>query len=162
MTNRQIVIDYSEYEGLQELPAESRKLMDAAIAATETAYAPYSNFHVGAAVLLADDTVVTGSNQENAAYPSGLCAERTALFSASAQKPTQAVTALAVAGRDQKGRLTEASPCGACRQVLAEYETRYGNKVAIYTLLEGGRIRRVEGVKNLLPFLFEADLKPLA
>ena len=136
--------------------------MEAAIAATETAYAPYSNFHVGAAVLLADGTVLTGSNQENVAYPSGMCAERTALFSASAQKPDQAVTALAVVGRDGTGQLTDASPCGACRQVLSEYETRYDRQVTVYMYLTGGRIRRVEGVKNLLPFLFEADLKPLA
>lgn len=144
---------------MEEVPAEGRELMAAAIAATETAYAPYSRFHVGAAVLLADGTVVTGSNQENAAYPSGLCAERTALFSASAQKPDQAVKALAVAGRDREGRLAEASPCGACRQVLAEYESRHGNTVTVYTLLKEGRIRRMKGAKSLLPFLFEADLK---
>ena len=161
MEKRQIVTDYWEYESLEELPAEARKLMEAAIAATDTAYAPYSDFHVGAAVLLADGTVVTGSNQENAAYPSGLCAERTALFSASAQRPDAAVTALAIAGRDTKGLLTEASPCGACRQVLAEYETRYGGAVTVYTYLKEGRIRRVEGVKSLLPFLFDADLKTL-
>jgi len=159
MTNRQIVIDYWEYDTLEEMPREGRELMAAALEATATAYAPYSGFRVGAAVLLADGTVVTGSNQENAAYPSGLCAERTALFSASAQRPEQAVTALAVAARDKEGRLAEASPCGACRQVLAEYESRYGNTVTVYTLLAGGRIRRVEGVKSLLPFLFEADLK---
>lgn len=159
MRNRQIVTEYWEYDSLEELPREGRALVEAAIAATATAYAPYSGFHVGAAVLLADGTVVTGSNQENAAYPSGLCAERTALFSASAQKPEQAVVALAVAGKDREGRLAEASPCGACRQVLAEYETRYGNTVTVYTLLEGGRIRRLEGVKSLLPFLFGADME---
>ena len=158
MVNRQILIDYWEYDSLEELPAEGRELMEAAIAATATAYAPYSGFRVGAAVRLADGTVVTGSNQENAAYPSGLCAERTALFGASAQKPAEAVTALAVAGRDREGRLTEASPCGACRQVLADYEGRYGTRVTVYTLLKEGRIRRTEGVKSLLPFLFEAAL----
>lgn len=158
MVNRQIVIEYSEYGTLEELPAEGRRLMEAAIEATDTAYAPYSGFHVGAAVLLSDGSIVTGSNQENVAYPSGLCAERTALFSASAQKPDQAVTALAVVGRDREGRLTEAAPCGACRQVLSEYETRYGNKVTLYMYLTGGQIRRVEGVNSLLPFTFGADL----
>lgn len=158
MQNRQIIIDYYEYESLAELPAEARSLMEKAIAATATAYVPYSHFRVGAAVLLADGTVVTGSNQENIAYPSGLCAERTALFSASAQYPDKAVTALAVVGRDAAGRLVEASPCGACRQVLSEYETRYGSPITVFLYMKEGRIRRVEGVNSLLPFSFKADL----
>lgn len=158
MQNRQIIIDYYEYESLAELPAVARSLMEKAIAATATAYVPYSHFRVGAAVLLADGTVVTGSNQENIAYPSGLCAERTALFSASAQYPDKAVTALAVVGRDAAGQLVEASPCGACRQVLSEYQTRYGSPITVFLYMKEGRIRRVEGVNSLLPFSFKADL----
>ena len=158
MQNKQIVIEYSDYSSIQDLPTDARILMEKAIAATGTAYAPYSRFHVGAAVQLADATIVSGSNQENIAYPSGLCAERTALFSASAQHPGQPVTAIAIAGRNTDGNLTEASPCGACRQVLAEYETRYNNPITVYTYLNGGRIRRVKGVKNLLPFIFNAEL----
>ena len=87
MQTKQLTLTYSEYDSLQELPAADRALMQRAIEATDTAYAPYSHFHVGAAVRLADGTVVIGSNQENIAYPSGLCAERTALFSAAAQHP---------------------------------------------------------------------------
>lgn len=158
MQNKQITIDYFEYGSMAELPEEARALMEQAIAATVTAYSPYSHFQVGAAALLADGTIVQGSNQENIAYPSGLCAERTALFSASAQYPHQAVRALAVVGRDAQGTLVEASPCGACRQVLSEYEHRHGNVVEVYLYLAGGRIRCLKGVKSLLPFTFDAKI----
>ena len=157
MKEKRLVINYVEYGSLAEMPERERGLMECAMEATHKAYAPYSKFHVGAAVLLADGTMVQGSNQENVAYPSGLCAERTALFSASAQKPEQAVVSLAVVGYFE-GEYTEASPCGACRQVMAEYETRYGNKLTVYCYLRGGRIRRLEGVESLLPFGFDADL----
>ena len=142
---------------MEELPEADRRLMEAAMRAADTAYAPYSKFHVGAAVRLADGTLVCGSNQENVAYPSGLCAERTALFGASAQHPDQAVEALAVVGHFE-GQYVEASPCGACRQVMSEYELRYGNEMLVFCYLGGGRIRRISGVKSLLPFGFEAEL----
>lgn len=154
---KKLLIEYSEYDSLEELSTDERELMEAAMKATETAYVPYSQFHVGAAVRLADGTIVRGSNQENLAYPSGLCAERTALFSASAQYPDQAVETIAVVGHFQ-GQFTEASPCGACRQVLAEYELRYHNQITILCYLNGGRIRKLEGVKSILPFIFDANL----
>ena len=157
MKEKRLVIDYVEYDSMAEMPERERELMECAMESAHKAYAPYSKFHVGAAVLLADGTMVQGSNQENIAYPSGLCAERTALFSASAQYPGQAVVALAVVGHFE-GEYTEASPCGACRQVMAEYEMRYGNKLTIFCYLKGGRIRRIEGVESLLPFGFNADL----
>lgn len=157
MENKCLTIEYAEYSSVAELPEEDRRLMEAAMGATEDAYAPYSHFHVGAAVRLADGTIVPGSNQENIAYPSGLCAERTALFGASARFPQLAVEALAVVGF-HGGEYTEASPCGACRQVMAEYELRYGNEMAVLCYLGGGRIRRIRGVKSLLPFAFEAEL----
>ena len=94
MENRKLIIDYVEYGSLAELPNDARQLMERAMEAARSAYAPYSNFHVGAAVRLADNTIVIGNNQENLAYPSGLCGERVALFSASAQHPDQPVTAL--------------------------------------------------------------------
>lgn len=158
MQNKQIVLDYSEYDSMEELPIEAQELMEKAIAATDTAYAPYSGFHVGAAARLADGTIVTGSNQENLAYPSGLCAERTALFSASATHPDVAVAALAVVGRTSEGGLTEASPCGACRQVFAEYERRYGRCIDYFFYLDGGRIRRIKGTEKLIPFTFKAKI----
>jgi cytidine deaminase len=140
-----------------ELTSEELHLLDEARRATYRSYAPYSHFSVGAAVELEDGTVVTGSNQENIAYPSGLCAERVALFSVSAQYPSLAVTALAVVGY-HNGQFCEASPCGACRQTMAEYEMRYGNEISIFCYLNGGRIRKISGVKSLIPFGFEAEL----
>lgn len=158
MQTKQLTLTYSEYDSLQELPAADRALMQRAIEATDTAYAPYSHFHVGAAVRLSDGTVVIGSNQENIAYPSGLCAERTALFSAAAQHPDQSVAAMAVVGRDAEGRLVEASPCGACRQVMAECESRHGRPIELFCYLQGGKIRRITGADSLLPFAFGAEL----
>ena len=108
-------IHYQEYK-MEDLNDGDRKLIESAVAATESAYAPYSHFSVGAALRLDDGTVVTGSNQENVAYPSGLCAERTALFAASASHPGKAVEALAIVARNPEGMLVGASPCGACRQ----------------------------------------------
>ena len=157
MEKKTLTIDYCEYGSLAEMPEDDRELMESAMRAAAGAYAPYSHFHVGAAVRLADGSVVTGSNQENIAYPSGLCAERVALFSASAQRPGQGVTALAVVGWCN-GEFCEASPCGACRQVMAEFEMRSGVEMKVFCYLSGGGIRCIEGVKNLIPFGFEAEL----
>lgn len=139
---------------MTELGEADRRLMKSAIEATESAYAPYSNFHVGAAVLLGSGEVVTGSNQENIAYPSGLCAERTALFAASAQHPGMVMKALAVVGRNPEGRLVAASPCGACRQVMSEYEQRQGEKIRVLTYFSDDKILIFDGVDSLLPFVF--------
>ncbi len=139
---------------MSELSASDRELVEAAIEATGTAYAPYSHFHVGAALRLATGEIVRGSNQENLAYPSGLCAERTALFGASAAHPGAVFESLAIAGRDSEGRLTQASPCGACRQVMAEYESRQQQKMRILTYQSEDKISIFEGVESLLPFIF--------
>ena len=148
-------INYREYESVAGLPAADAELMRQAVAATAGAYAPYSGFRVGAAVRLSDGSVVTGSNQENAAYPSGLCAERTAVFAASAQRPDMRdYEAIAIAGRNAAGELCEASPCGACRQVLLEYEQHQGHPMRVLCLLEGGAVREVASVADLLPFSF--------
>ena len=140
-----------------ELSAEDRQLIDAAKAATERSYAPYSHFHVGAAALLADGTVVTGTNQENAAYPSGLCAERTTLFYASAAHPNIPVVALAIAAyTDGTFTRTPIAPCGACRQVMLETERRFSNTIRI--ILYGSRQCYIidDGVKALLPLSFDS------
>lgn len=136
-----------------ELSDDDRRLVDEAKRMTATSYAPYSRFHVGAAILMADGSVVTGSNQENAAYPSGTCAERTAAYHASAVKPGVAMKKIAVAawtgGRFQ-GR--PISPCGACRQALAEYEKLYG---PIEVLLYGEEcVYVLPSVASLLPLTF--------
>lgn len=150
---KSIVINYSE-SSLVELSKEDASLMMSAIEATDTAYAPYSNFHVGAALLLDDGTVVKGSNQENMAYPSGLCAERTALFAAAAQHPSRAVKAIAIVGRNPEGKLVLTSPCGACRQVMAEQQIRQREKMRILCYSSDDKILIFEDVESLLPFIF--------
>ena len=134
-----------------------KSLIDAAKEATSNAYAPYSHFHVGAAALLADGQVVMGSNQENAAYPSGLCAERTTLFAANANNPNTPVTALAIACYTN-GHFSEQaiSPCGACRQVMLETEYRFG--IPMKVILYGEKMCYIfESAADLLPLNFVAE-----
>lgn len=131
------------------------QLVHNAIAATYRSYAPYSRFYVGAAIALDNGIIVTGSNQENAAYPSGLCAERTAAFAASAQYPKARFTAIAIAARNADGNMTPqpVTPCGACRQVLLEYETLAGHDVPV--LLVGEKyILNIPSIHSLLPLSF--------
>ena len=156
MTNKEIKIAYQEYDNLDELKAKDRELAQAAIDATATAYAPYSKFNVGAAVLFEDGEIVKGSNQENAAYPSGICAERTALFYASASRPNKAMAALAIAA-SQEGNLLETpvTPCGACRQVMAQYQLKSGIPMRIL-LVGAHKIWEFEKVDDLLPFTFDS------
>ncbi len=139
---------------LAELSEEDQQLVESAKQATKGSYAPYSKFLVGAAARLMDGSIVIGANQENAAYPSGLCAERTALFAAGAQHPDQPVVALAIAARKGKQYLARPiSPCGACRQVISGVEERYG--VPIRILLYGtDGVLVSEGIKPLLPLCF--------
>ena len=139
---------------MDELQADDRELVEKAIAATNNSYAPYSKFYVGAAVRLADGSIVIGANQENAAFPSGLCAERTALFAAQANHPDQSVLTLAIAARNENGLLDEPiSPCGACRQVILGVEDRYKQPIRI--LLYGTKgVYMVDSVKDLLPLCF--------
>ena len=138
----------------EEMTEADRQLLEQAKQATDNAYAKYSNFYVGAAALLDDGSVVIGSNQENAAFPSGLCAERSAIFAAQSQRPEQAVVAMAVAARNEKGFLSQPiTPCGACRQVVLEMEDRYKQPVRI--LLYGeSRIFELSSIKDLLPLSF--------
>lgn len=141
-----------------ELDAADKVVVDAAREATSGSYAVYSGFHVGAAVRLANGVIVKGSNQENAAYPSGLCAERTTLFWANSQYPTEPVLVLAIAARTGKGELeVPIPPCGACRQVILETEKRFGNTIRI--ILYGAKQCYVveDGIKALLPLSFDAD-----
>ena len=138
-----------------ELSQEERHLLESAIDATRHSYAPYSKYKVGAALLLENGVEIIGCNQENAAYPAGLCAERTALFSAGVQYPDVAVTMLAIAARTPDGELQSepVSPCGSCRQVIIETETRFGHQIRI--LLYGlNKIYVMDGIKNLMPLSF--------
>lgn len=143
--------------GIDELAAHDREVVEAARKATANSYAVYSGFNVGAAVRLSDGTIVSGTNQENAAYPSGLCAERTALFWANSQYPDKAVEVLAIAARTAQGELEmPIPPCGACRQVILETEKRFNTPIRI--ILYGTKECYVveEGIKALLPLSFDA------
>ena len=139
---------------LEELADDDRQLVEKAIGATQNSYAPYSNFHVGACLRLADGREVIGANQENAAFPSGLCAERSAVFAAQSMFPEEAITALAIAARNENGLTAQSvSPCGACRQVILEMEDRYKQDVRI--LLYGTEgVYVIPSVKSLLPLHF--------
>lgn len=156
MTNKEIKITYSEYSSIDELPAQDRLIAEAAISATASSYAPYSGFNVGAAVMLEDGEIITGSNQENAAYPSGLCAERTAMFYAGAHRPDKAMVKIAIAG-GQNGVLCSdpATPCGACRQVMAQYQARGGRPMEVI-LVGGERIWKFSKVDDILPLIFDS------
>ena len=156
MTKKKLTIDYEEFSSAEQMSAEDRMLVARALEAQKGSYSPYSQFQVGAALLLADGTVVTGANQENVAYPSGLCAERTVLFAAGAQYPDIAPDTLAIAGSDH-GVLCEspASPCGACRQVMAETQKRFGRPLKII-LVGSKRIRKFQEVEDILPFIFDS------
>ena len=140
---------------LAELSPEEQHLVEQAIEATSRSYAPYSRFCVGAAVLLNNGTEVIGCNQENAAYPAGICAERSALYAAGAQYPETPVRMLAIAARTPSGELQDepVSPCGICRQVLIETETRFRQPVHI--LLYGRKkVYVIEGIQQLMPLSF--------
>ena len=156
MVRKEIRIDYEEYASVEEMPAQDRELCRAAVEALDGSYAPYSHFHVGAAVRLSDGTIVKGANQENAAYPSGLCAERTAMFAAGATYPDLDMESIAVAAR-QDGRLCSdpAAPCGACRQVMAQYQTKGGGPMSV--IMAGAKkIWKFDRVDDVLPLIFNS------
>lgn len=140
---------------LDELSDADRSLVCQAIEATDASYAKYSQFRVGSCLMLSNGVTIKGCNQENAAFPAGICAERSAIFAAGAQYPDQAVTTLAIAARDTQGQLTQepVSPCGTCRQVMIETETRFRQPIRI--LLYGQRrVYVVEGIRHLMPLSF--------
>lgn len=149
-------IDYSEYDSFEEMEPRDRELAEAAIDAQKGSYAPYSKFNVGAAVRLEDGTIVQGANQENSAYPSGLCAERTAMFSAGARHPGKAMVSIAIAGGfNQAVDDTPCAPCGACRQVMAEYQM-IGEKPMSVIMVGARKTLKFEKVDDILPFIFDS------
>ena len=156
MTNREIHITYQEYNSVEELNPEDRELAAEAIQAMTGAYAPYSHFHVGAAVRMSNGQIVRGANQENAAFPSGLCAERTAMFAASARYPDKDMLSIALAG-GVMGRLANqpATPCGACRQVMAQYQAKSGKPMSVI-MISADKIWKFEKVDDILPLIFNS------
>ncbi len=157
MLNKKIEINYIEYDSIEELPAKDKALVEKAIETLDGSYAPYSDFNVAAALRLSDGTVVTGANQENIAYPSGLCAERTAVFAAHSNYPKQNIDTIAIVSA-QGGKLIETpiTPCGACRQVLAESQMRSDNPIRVL-LCGSGKILEFASVGDILPFIFQNE-----
>lgn len=158
MAKSTLVVEYELLPDSDHLVPEEADLLVRALQAAELAYAPYSGFRVGAAALLDDGTIVTGNNQENAAYPSGLCAERVALFYASSIKPGVKVKVLAITAISSEGVIDQpVTPCGSCRQVMAEYEKNSGMPMRILMQGQRGAVMVIESVANLLPFTFAND-----
>ena len=152
-------VDYIEYDSSEVLLPADRQLLDRATSACASAYAPYSGFSVGAAILLANGQVILGNNQENSVYPSGLCAERVALFAASANHPGIPIVAIAITATTNRFVMDgPVTPCGSCRQVMAEYEQLHGQPIRIIMSSSSGSVRIVESTGSLLPFLFHAEL----
>jgi cytidine deaminase len=153
-----ITSHFSVYNSFSELPNDVQDLMTQAVSVRKNAYAPYSKFRVGVAILLDNGKTVLGSNQENAAYPSGLCAERVAIFYAGAIYPEARVLKMAItAASDSNKTKSPIPPCGACRQSIAEYETRQDIPIEIYFMGEIGDIYKSASLKNLLPFTFDKN-----
>ena len=151
-----VTSNFEVYDSVEELPQAIQSLMKTAVEARDKAYAPYSQFKVGAAIALNNNEVVTGSNQENASYPSGLCAERTAIYYAGAAFPEAQIQNIAISAKSMK-HLVEAPvpPCGACRQALVEYEVKQETDIAVYFMGETGKVMKANSIKDLLPLIFE-------
>ncbi|BDB52599.1 cytidine deaminase [Flavobacterium ammonificans] len=153
-----ITTDFDVFESIQELPEIIQNLMQEAIAIRKKAYAPYSNFKVGTALLLDNGKIILGSNQENAAYPSGLCAERVAIYQAGTLYPEAKIIKIAISAAS--GNSTTSAPippCGSCRQSIAEYEIKQNTPIEIYFMGEIGSIYKSDSLKNLLPLLFDKN-----
>ena len=158
MKKIQFSAEYSVFQDEKELSEADFQLLQAAKAATKTAYAPYSNFKVGAAVLLENGVVVPGSNQENAAFPVTICGERNAVFAAAAQHPGIAVLKVAITVETKSQNMTKpVPPCGSCRQVLFEYESRYNQNIQLILQGDSGEVYMVDSIKDILPLLFDAS-----
>ena len=151
-----ITSSFTTFDSLNELPAEIQDLMNQAVEIRKKAYAPYSRFRVGAALLLDNGQIILGSNQENAAYPSGLCAERTAIFYAGSAYPEAKILKMAItAASDTNQTTAPIPPCGSCRQSIAEYEIKQDTPIEIYFMGEIGEVYKSASLKNLLPFMFD-------
>lgn len=146
----------SAFNSINDLSEDVQSLMTQAIETRKNAYAPYSKFRVGAALLLENGKIVLGSNQENAAYPSGLCAERVAIFQAGAIYPNVKILKIAItAASDTNPTLSPIPPCGSCRQSIAEYEFKQDTPIEIYFMGESGEVYKSNSINNLLPLSFD-------
>lgn len=154
-----LISEFKIYNSVEELPIETQNLMKKAIEARKNAYAPYSKFKVGSAILLENGTIITGSNQENAAYPSGLCAERVAIFQAGSLYPSEKIKQIAItAGSELELTAVPVPPCGSCRQSMIEYEVKQSSDIEIFFMGEIGEIFESKSINNLLPLIFNKKL----
>lgn len=145
------------YDSIDEVPQDVQDLMQKAIEVRDNAYAPYSNFKVGASLLLENEEIVIGSNQENASYPSGLCAERTAVYAAGARFPDVRILKIAISAKSLRHKVVSpVPPCGACRQALVEYEVKQEEPIELYFMGETGKVVKADSVKDLLPLVFDS------
>lgn len=155
MEQKLFTISYTTYSDVSELELSDKFLCDQAEGALNTSYSPYSQFRVGASIKLDDGTIVTGSNQENVAYPSGLCAERVALFGIGAAKPNAVILQMAITAQTNNFQINHpVTSCGACLQVMAEFEQKQKSEIEVLFYCIGGEVLKVKGIKNLLPFTF--------
>jgi cytidine deaminase len=156
MKKKTVSFDVWVYDTLSDLPADELKLLNMAVEARKDAYAPYSNFKVGAAVLLGNDEVVIGNNQENASFPAGLCAEGVAVFQAGARFPGVAIKAIAISAASTKYPVDKpVAPCGVCRQSVSEYENRQKSPITLLMMGEKGAVYKCDSIANILPLSFD-------
>ncbi len=158
MTELKLTTSYIAFEKWEEIPEEYQHLIEVARKATHDSWAPYSKFYVGCALLLNNGEIISGSNQENASYPIGFCAERTALSAAASLASHEKIKAMAITARNvQKPVLTPAAPCGICRQSIFEAECKHKQDIKIILMGESGVCYVFNSIKDLLPLHFDAD-----
>lgn len=158
MKKIEIATSATVFKDVSELSTEDKMLMDKAIEARKNAYAPYSKFNVGAALLLENNQIVLGSNQENAAYPSGMCAERVAIWKAGSEFPNVKILKLAITASSSINKVDKpVGPCGSCRQSLSEYEIKQKQSFSILFMGEVGEIIKTDSLVSLLPFSFDSS-----
>ncbi|RLD31833.1 MAG: cytidine deaminase [Bacteroidetes bacterium] len=158
MVKKDIRITIEEYDSMPDLGQADMNLMELAESSLKDAYAVYSHYRVGAALILSNGKVITGNNQENAAYPSGLCAERVAMFYAKSQYPGESIEAIAISAKADTFTIKDAvAPCGACRQVMAEYEIQQKSPIRVVMKGETGPVLAVDSIEALLPLMFHAE-----
>jgi len=156
MKKLKITTPITVYDTVKELPKEVQGLMNEAVKIRKTAYAPYSKFHVGTAFLLENGEIITGNNQENAAYPSGMCAERVAVWQATSRFPNVKIKIIVITASSKQNPVTKpVAPCGGCRQALSEYEIKQNSNIEIYFMGETGEIVKTDSLHDLLPLAFD-------
>lgn len=154
---KEILLKYNEITDFNELSELEKKLIKKAVESSKSAYAPYSKFNVGAALVLGNNQIIIGNNQENASFPAGICAERVALFSSNTNYPNEIIKQIAITATSKKFEISEpVGPCGICRQVLLEYEEKQGSDIKIL-LFDTKKIIKLAKAKDLLPFYFKED-----